>query len=162
MFGLPPAMLHRPEHTGKLGFPMSFPHPHQRAPTGFVSLQEYPPCVVKERAVPPNHHRPDLSRSGSPLNPSKFVIPVKLDASIFEAHVHRQVVRMAEGSLYGANAPFPDPSGSIQHPHQRADTRLMRFQVLPPLDEDGAGPTSDPNHSAFPAVICNTLLHLFV
>jgi hypothetical protein len=77
-----------------------------------------------------NYHRLVASRSERPLHPSQFVVPVKLNASVREAHIHRQVLRMTVSLYYSANAPFPCPLGSIEHSHQRADARLMRFQEV--------------------------------
>jgi hypothetical protein len=61
------------------------------------------------------------------------VVPVKFNAPVMEAHVYRQAIRMAVRLLYRADVSFPWPLGSIQHPHQRADTRLTRFQAFASL-----------------------------
>src|SRR5215213_2310438 len=74
-----------------------------------------------------------LSTSRGRLHRAKFVVPVKLDASVLESHVHRQVVGMPEGSLYHADAALPGSFTSVQHSHRRAYTCLVRFQEVCPL-----------------------------
>src|SRR5215203_4079979 len=55
MFGIAPALLDRAEHTGKLHFPMTFPHPYPRAPTGFVCYQDIYLCPgLGRQACRPN------------------------------------------------------------------------------------------------------------
>jgi hypothetical protein len=102
-----------------------------------------------------NYHRLVASRSERPLHPSQFVVPVKLNASVLEPHLHRQVVRMTVGSLYSANATLPSPLDSIQYSHQRADTRLIRFQDVRLLVVRclGPEPTSGPQRFPFPRLI---------
>src|SRR5829696_1369876 len=104
-----------------------------------------------------NYHRLVASRSERPLHPSQFVVPVKLNACVLEAHVHRQVVRMTVRLFYSANAPLSSPLGSIQHFYQRADTCLIRFQRVRLLVVQGWGPeqTSGPKRFSFPGSEAN-------
>src|ERR687898_667443 len=78
VFRLTPAMLDRAQHTGKLGLPVPFPNPHQRAPTRFVPLHKvylltsefcrsgpaYPVASVRPTAPITRAHVPELPSFG--------------------------------------------------------------------------------------------------
>ncbi len=107
----------------------------------------------------PSHHPPGVSRFGWSLHRSQFVEPEELDASVLEAHVHRQVVGMTVCTYYRAKASLPRTPACVQHPHRRTDTRLTRFQEVRPLSFAVGGRTpfagedkgADPNGDLLPA-----------
>ena len=80
------------------------------------------------------------------------MVPVKLNASVLEAHVHRQVLRVTVGLLY------------------RADACLMRFQEVRPLlfavwgqsPLTGEYAESDPTRVPFPERFYSSALQLFM
>jgi hypothetical protein len=120
-------------------------------------------------------HMPHLQSSNCfcvrlALNCLQFVVPVKLNGSVLEPHVHRHVIRMTIRLSYSANAPLPSPLCSIQHSHQHTNTCLMRLQEdcllvvysLGPDPYSGGNTGSDPNRAPFPSEGVSTFLHLFM
>src|SRR5215217_4887648 len=157
MFRLSPARLDCAAHPGKFCLPVPFPHPYRRAPTSFIRFQRSslflsvrtratlspssgPPRSTVATAHVPEYYHPGFSSQGRHLRYFQFVVPVKLNAPILEAHVDSQVVGMAVSSLYHANAPHSSLLASIQHSHQRAFTRLMTVQAVRLLVVQGLRP----------------------
>src|SRR5215213_86518 len=56
MLRIAPTLLYGAVHTRKIRLPVTFPHPHPRAPTGFVCLQDVHPSsrLGPEKASGPN------------------------------------------------------------------------------------------------------------
>ena len=119
--------------------PPAYPTPSLNGRSGSFNLLSF--LLLPSRQPPRlSYNRPGVSRQGLPLHRSEFVVPVKLGASVLKAHVNSQVVGMAVGPLYRADASFPGPFGSIKHSHRRADTRIMRFQDVRLLTVHPSGP----------------------
>src|SRR5215217_3920671 len=157
MFRLSPARLDCTVHPGKFCLPVPFPHPYRRAPTSFIRFQRSslflsvrtratllptsdPPRSTVATAHVPEYYHPGVSSQGRYLRYFQFVVPVKLNAPILEAHVNSQVIGMAVGSLYRANVPHSSLLASIQHSHQRTYTCLMSAQAVRLLVVQGLRP----------------------
>src|SRR3712207_291771 len=89
-------------------------------------------------------------------------MPAKLRAPVPEAYLHRQVVGMAIGPHYRADARFPIPFLTIEQPHQRAYTGLARLHKNHSPIADAAGPVPHPDPGCLPLTLrdlspgCNT------
>src|SRR5829696_3395846 len=79
-------------------------------------------------------------RSNLSLGLRQFVMPAELRVPVFEPNIRRQVIRMAKGPLYRADATSRAPPGAVQQPHPRAYTGLARLHKNHFLVAEAVGP----------------------